>query len=42
MKKIWDSRRGRLAEFGLDLRGGKLHVLAGKLAIFIDNHFKVV
>lgn len=32
MKRLWDSRRGRLAEFGFDIRGGWLHVQAGRLS----------
>ena len=42
MKKLWDKERNRLGEFGLDLRGGRLHHWAGKLAIWIDNHFVTV
>ena len=32
MKPLYDRSRGRLREFGFDIRGGWLHVQAGKLA----------
>jgi len=35
--KIWDSRRGRLAEFGFDLRGTWVHKLAWKLFRYRNN-----
>lgn len=34
--RIWD--RGRFAELGIDIRGGRLHRVAGRIAIWIDNH----
>ena len=37
--KIWD--RGRLAEFGIDIRGGWIHCRAGNLAVWIENNFDV-
>jgi hypothetical protein len=33
---MWD--RGRLREFGIDLRGGWLHSIAGKLSLWIDEN----
>ena len=38
--RIWD--RGRFAEVGFDIRGGKLHSLAGKFSIWIGEHFQTM
>ena len=34
--KLWDHNYGRLAEFGIDIRGGRLHRLLGHLAIWLE------